>query len=122
MATAVLAAVQRVQDTVRQITGGNDNNSITIESDVNIWSLHKNRPPGSYIGGNFKDPHRDMIFSACHDDEERPTSLSVWIPLNVGGATEFNGCMRCLPMERDDFFYSPQHPRHSTNSQYIIVL
>ena len=106
-----------LQDTVRQITGGNNNN-ITIESDVNIWSLHKHSPPGSYIGGNFKDPHRDMIFSACHDDEERPTSLSVWIPLNLGGATEFNGCMRCLPIERDDFFYSPQHPRHSTNSQY----
>jgi hypothetical protein len=110
-----------LRDTVHQIIGNEDNNSnITIESDVNIWSLRKNSysPPGSYIGGNFINPHRDMVFNACHDDNEEPTSLSVWIPLNEGGATEFNGCMRCIPIESDDFFYSPLHPRHSINSNY----
>lgn len=112
-----------LRDTVRQIVGdsnvsGSNDNTITIESDVNIWSLHKNDPSGSYIGGNFINPHRDMVFNACHDDDERPTSLSVWIPLNKCGATGFNGCMRCIPIEDDDFFYSPQHPRHSTNSHY----
>lgn len=118
-----------LRDTVHQIIGyadDNDNNSngndwgnITIESDVNIWSLSKHKPPKSYIGGNFINPHRDMTYNACHDeDTEHPTSLSVWIPLNPSGATEYNGCMRCLPIENDDFFYSPQHPRHSNNSDY----
>eukprot|EP00956_Cyclotella_meneghiniana_P025037 scaffold51383_cov67-Cyclotella_meneghiniana.AAC.3 len=110
-----------LRDTVTHIIGDNinlDGDNITIESDVNIWSLHKHKPPGSYIGGNFINPHRDMVFDACHDDEEKPTSLSVWIPLNQGGATEFNGCMRCIPIEHDDFFYSSHHPRHSTNSHF----
>jgi hypothetical protein len=106
---------QLLRDSVHQITG---DSNVTIESDVNVWSLHRNDPPGSYIGGNFVGPHRDMTFDACHDDDEQPTSLSVWIPLNQCGATEFNGCMRCLPIESDDFFYCPLHPRHSTNSHY----
>ena len=113
-----------VKDVVRQIIIGDD---VTVESDVNIWSLRKDyAPPASgsssssyYIGGNFIRPHRDMIFDACHDDDtENPTSLSVWIPLNPSGATERNGCMRCLPIENDDFFYSPKHPRHSDNGNY----
>lgn len=109
-----------VKKAARQIVGGDDSNTnATIESDVNIWALKKHNPPGLYyIGGNFIHPHRDMIFSACHDDDENATSLSVWIPLNPSGATERNGCMRVLPIESDDFFYSPLHPRHSMNSQY----
>mmetsp|Transcript_2230 Transcript_2230/g.5203 ORF Transcript_2230/g.5203 Transcript_2230/m.5203 type:complete len:261 (-) Transcript_2230:35-817(-) len=79
----------------------------------------RNKPPGTYIGGNFIQPHRDIMYDACHDETtERPTSLSVWIPLNPSGATKSNGCMRVVPIEKDDFFYSPKHPRHSMNSNY----
>mmetsp|Transcript_8380 Transcript_8380/g.13584 ORF Transcript_8380/g.13584 Transcript_8380/m.13584 type:complete len:382 (-) Transcript_8380:40-1185(-) len=108
-----------LKDAVRGIVGDEcDWDNVTIESDVNIWSL-RDCPPGTYyIGGNFINPHRDMVYDACHDEDERPTSLSVWIPLNPSGATESNGCMRVLPIESDDFFYCPQHPRHSMNSEY----
>lgn len=106
-----------LKDSVHAMIGEACEN-LYIESDVNIWSLQRNDPTGSYIGGNFIQPHRDMVYDACHDDDEQPTSLSVWIPLNPSGATSHNGCMRLLPIEEDDFFYSPQHPRHSNNSEY----
>ena len=89
-----------------------------LESDVNIWSLRKGEAAGTYVGGNFANPHRDIVYSGCHDDNEETTSLSVWIPLNVSGATASNGCMRVVPIECDDFFYSPEHPRHSENKGY----
>jgi len=97
---------------------GDECDNFYIESDVNIWSLKRNSPPGTYIGGNFIKPHRDMVYNACHDEDDLPTSLSVWIPLNPSGATNHNGCMRILPIEKDDFFYSPAHPNHSRNSNY----
>ena len=97
---------------------GNECDNFYIESDVNIWSLKCNSPAGTYIGGNFINPHRDMVYNACHDEDDEPTSLSVWIPLNPSGATNHNGCMRILPIEGDDFFYSPGHPSHSRNSKY----
>ena len=107
-----------LQDTVRAMFGQACDNYY-IESDVNIWSLKRNNPPGTYyIGGNFIHPHRDMMYDACHNDDEEPTSLSVWIPLNPSGATRHNGCMRIIPIDEDDFFYSPLHPNHSKNSKY----
>ena len=106
----------------------NNNERIILEPDVNIWSLRKPddkndescSSEGRYIGGNFVHPHRDMIYSACHDVEdcEAATALSVWIPLNLSGATESNGCMRVVPIENDDFFYSPLHPRHVENAAH----
>jgi len=113
-----------LRDTIRDIIGTDDEissdweDNVILESDVNVWSLKKDSPPGTYIGGNFINPHRDMSFDACHDDDETPRMLSVWIPLNINGATETNGCMRAIPIEEDDFFYSPLHPRHSMNSDY----
>ncbi|GMI18036.1 hypothetical protein TrLO_g3946 [Triparma laevis f. longispina] len=105
---------------------------LILEADVNVW--HLTRPVGEetiheeaspspspihpQIGSNFPNPHRDMVYSECHDDDEAPTSLSVWIPLTPSGATTTNGCMRVLPLESDDFFYSPNHPFHSQNSRY----
>jgi hypothetical protein len=34
------------------------------------------------------------------------------VPLNPSGATKSNGCMSVIPIEHDDFFYSPSHPNH----------
>ena len=114
---------QLLRDTIHSIIVGQDDScgwedNVIVESDINVWSLKTNQAPGTYIGGNFIAPHRDMTFDACHDDNEVPTSLSVWIPLNPCGATKTNGCMRIIPIEHDDFFYSPLHPHHSMNSHY----
>lgn len=106
-----------LQATVQNMLG---NDHYFIESDVNIWALKNQHVEAgtSYVGGNFIHPHRDMVYDACHDDDEQPTSLSVWIPLNPSGATAHNGCMRIIPIEQDDFFYSSSHPSHSVNSMY----
>lgn len=38
--------------------------------------------------------------------------------MNESGATGDNGGMRCVPIEEDDFFYSPDHPSHmNTNAE-----
>lgn len=57
---------------------------LILEADVNVW--HLTRPVGEetsheeaspspspihpQIGSNFPNPHRDMVYSECHDDDE----------------------------------------------------
>ena len=99
-----------------------------MEQDVNVWALRPARtregPSSSssasssdhtdecYIGRSFSRPHRDMSYSACHDDDDVPTSYSAWICINPAGANSINGCMNVIPIENDDYFYSPSHPYH----------
>jgi hypothetical protein len=101
-----------------------------MESDLNCWCLripkserdaasgipHK---AGNYIGANFGNAHRDMRYDACHGDDEKFTSLNAWVAINPAGATTENGCMRVIPLENDDFFYSPDHPYHMNTAKAL---
>ncbi|KAF0689057.1 Aste57867_19438 [Aphanomyces stellatus] len=82
-----------------------------LEADLNCWHLQR-QSPSAYIGGNFGAPHRDLAFDQCHDEDECFTSLTCWVPINRSGATATNGCVHVVPIEHDDFFYSPHHPAH----------
>mmetsp|Transcript_60985 Transcript_60985/g.163582 ORF Transcript_60985/g.163582 Transcript_60985/m.163582 type:complete len:567 (+) Transcript_60985:21-1721(+) len=56
----------------------------------------------TYAGGNFGVPHRDHTYLDCFDEDQRPTMVSVWIPLtDVSGD---NGCMSVVPKEFDKLF------------------
>lgn len=84
-----------------------------LEADMNCWALRRmSTVEVPYIGANFAASHRDQIYSACHDDDGECTSVNLWTPYNVGGATSENGAMRVLPCPSDDFFYCPDHPLH----------
>lgn len=88
-----------------------------LESDMNCWALRRmSTVEVPYIGANFAASHRDQIYSACHDDDAECTSVNLWTPYNVGGATSDNGAMRVLPCTSDDFFYCPDHPLHLQTS------
>jgi hypothetical protein len=89
-----------------------------MEADMSCWALRREAGGSSasggdpYVGSNFSASHRDQSYSSCHDDEGGPTSVNLWSPYNVGGATAENGAMRVLPCASDDFFFSPDHPLH----------
>ena len=89
-----------------------------MEADMSCWALRREAEDGGgagedpYVGSNFSASHRDQSYSSCHDDEGGPTSVNLWSPYNVGGATAENGAMRVLPCASDDFFFSPDHPLH----------
>jgi hypothetical protein len=91
-----------------------------LEADMNCWVLRRMSTTSTvevpYIGANFAASHRDQIYSACHDDDGECTSVNLWTPYNVGGATSDNGAMRVLPCTSDDFFYCPDHPLHLQTS------
>jgi hypothetical protein len=74
-----------------------------MEPDPDCWSLRRPAATGEgseYAGMNFSCPHRDMNFSACHEDGEggRVSCVTAWAPINPSGATAANGCMRVLPI------------------------
>jgi hypothetical protein len=94
------------------------NVGIVLEADVNCWRLRSAEDlaeSGSRIGDSFGNPHRDLRHDQCHDaDTDALTALSLWVPVNESGAGAENGAMRCVPIDSDDFFYSPDHPSHMT--------
>lgn len=96
-----------------------------LEADMNCWALRRRiftpTVEVPYIGANFAASHRDQIYSACHDDDGECTSVNLWTPFNVGGATSENGAMRVLPCTSDDFFYCPDHPLHFQTSASLDV-
>eukprot|EP00035_Acanthoeca_spectabilis_P019703 m.429353 g.429353 ORF g.429353 m.429353 type:complete len:420 (-) comp16994_c0_seq1:221-1480(-) len=91
-----------------------------LEPDINVWALRPEPIDArteagyhGYIGQNFGKSHRDMRFDQCHDPVSGAfRSCNAWIPINPSGATERNGCMSVVPIEQDDFFFSPTHPSH----------
>jgi hypothetical protein len=87
------------------------------QADMNCWALrHETLADGvsaHYVGGNFGSSHRDQRYSACHSSADgSPQSLNVWCAFNPSGATRCNGAMRVIPIDSDDFFYSPSHDLH----------
>ena len=99
------------------------NGGLVIEPDYNCWRLRSSEErvlEGNKIGDSFSNPHRDLRYDQCHDAEsEQLQAISVWVPINESGARLENGAMRCVPIEDDDFFYSPEHPRHMTTDPEI---
>ncbi|CAK0903128.1 unnamed protein product [Prorocentrum cordatum] len=95
-----------------------------MEPDLNCWSLRA--PEGGnasgYVGANFGASHRDMTYSACHNDKGDSDSLNAWVSINSTGATSSNGCMHVIPIEHDDYFYSPRHPYHMDNEKGLSFL
>jgi len=92
-----------------------------MEPDLNCWCL---RAPAEvnaagHVGANFGASHRDMTYSACHNDKEESTSLNAWVSINSTGATSNNGCMHAIPIEHDDYFYSPRHPFHTDTERAL---
>jgi hypothetical protein len=96
-----------------------------MEADMNCWALRRDSgcdgAGAPYVGANFSLSHRDQSYSSCHDDEGEPTSVNLWSPYNISGATAENGAMRVLPCGADDFFFSPNHPLHRTTSASLVV-
>jgi hypothetical protein len=59
---------------------------------------------------NFLASHRDQYYSPCCTNKGKPTSVSLWLPCNVNGATAENEAMRVLPCAADNISSSPVIP------------
>lgn len=102
-----------------------------MEPDLNCWRLRapppaeepaaaSSDPPTTYVGANFGKSHRDMTYAACHDEEtEAYQSLNCWVPINPHGCDERNGCMRVIPIEHDDYYWSTGHPYHMNTAKAL---
>ena len=121
--------IDRIWDLFTNLLGA----ECRLESDINVWSLltpeqanTAQHPVGLdgkavYIGCNFPATHRDMPYTDAHDAAENPTAFNAWMPLNPGGATALNGCLRVVPIESDDHFFSPGHPLHMKTASWLAM-
>ena len=104
------------------VVGGGE---VVVEADMNCWKLTRpveGEEAGGRVGDSFSKPHRDLRYDQCHSPEtDALTAVSLWVPVNVSGAAESNGGMRCVSVEEDEFFYSPDHPSHmNTNVERAV--
>ena len=91
---------------------------------MNCWALRRDSleqgASAGYVGGNFGASHRDQCYSASHSASDgSPQSVNVWCAFNPSGARSCNGAMRVIPIDFDDYFYSPSHELHMDTARAI---
>jgi hypothetical protein len=62
-----------------------------------------------------------MRYDACHGDDGEATSISTWIPINPSGASKTNGCIRCIPISSDRYFFHPQEADYMNCSHTSMI-
>ena len=91
---------------------------------MNCWALRRasieEGASVGYVGGNFGASHRDQCYSASHSASDgSPQSVNDWCAFNPSGASSCNGAMRVIPIDSDDYFYSPSHELHMDTATAI---